>query len=651
MTQSSNIVIEAADLFCGAGGTSSGILLAGKDLKANVNLLAINHWTTAVNTHSLNHPGVRHKCETLETIRPIDVVPSGRLHFLAASPECQGHSIAAGGMTRNDQSRATAWHVARWATELTIDNIMIENVKEFLDWGPLHPDHSNGCKANHLKGEKCTTTKCHFGKPIKERKGEFFRAWKGTFLALGYSFEYKIQCAADFGDPTSRKRLIILMRRDGKPIKWPEPTHGPGRKYPYRTARECIDWGLKGQSIFNRKRPLSKNTLRRIAAGLKKYGGKHAQPFLVKLYGTNTTASIDEPMPTVTAGGNHLAVAEAQPFVMHTNHAGGDRCHDLNNPLPTVTAAHRGEMALVEPFICGVTHGQRENNHRSVDSPLPTITTAKGGEFTLVEPFIAQFNGMSKCHTVDNPLNTVTTKERFCLVEPFVLGQQSGATPRSVDQPLPTVATAGAIALVEPFLIGQGGPTYSAKPKSVNEPLNTVMTDNHMALVEPFLVSAGGPNVEAIPVSKPMNTVLTRDHMALVEPFIVGAGGPARAGEPRPVDKPMNTIMTRNTHALVEPFVAKYYGTGVTQPVTEPLDTVTTKDRFLLVEPDTNPTRIEYDIRIRMLQPHELQAAMSFPKTYQFIGSKADKTRQIGNAVPVQLARAHALALLQDMVE
>lgn len=406
--------LTAVDLFCGAGGTSTGILSAASDLGRPVNLLAINHWITAIKTHTLNHPRVRHLCESLENITPRQQVPGGRLHLLAASPECTHHSVAAGGRPRNDQSRATAWHVCRWVSELRVDNLLIENVREFVDWGPLDAR----------------------GKPLKSRKGETFKAFLQALQSLGLNVEYRIVNAADFGDPTSRKRLFILGRR-GKPVQWPAATHGPDAAQPHRGAREIIDWSLPGASIFNRRRPLAPNTLRRIAAGLRKFGGASAQPFLIAM-----------------------------------------------------------------------EHGGRV---RSVDRPLPTITTAKGGALGVVQPFL--------------------------------LGQQSCAAPRATDQPVPTICTDGAI-------------------------------------------------------------------------------------------------------GLVEPFVVKYYGTGEAKSLELPLDTVTTKDRFLLIEPQSGRTLAELDIRFRMLQPHELAAAMSFPKTYTFTGTRAAQVKQIGNAVPVELARAHARALL-----
>jgi DNA (cytosine-5)-methyltransferase 1 len=536
------------------------MLKASEQLGIDLNLLAINHWPVAVNSHTLNHPTVRHKCQDLDSIRPVDAVPGRRLHVMAASPECTHHSLAAGGRPKNDQSRATAWHVCRWASDLTIDNIFIENVAEFQFWGPLDGR----------------------GKPMKSRRGETFNAFIQALQSMNYRVEYRVQNAAAFGDPTSRKRLIIMARRNGKEIVWPEVTHGPGLE-PYHTAREVIDWDMKGQSIFRRKKPLSKNTIRRIAAGLKKFGGANAQPFLVMLYGTGETRSVDRPMPTVTANGGH--------------------------------------MALAEPFLVGVTHSKRDENCHSVDKPLPTITTAKGGEYAMVQPFLLQFNegDERRAHSVDKPLPVQTTCNRFALCEPFVLPHPgNGDNPQSVDKPLRTItATSSDMMLVQPFLIGVGGPAYSAKPKSVDEPMNTVMCENHTAVVQPFITH----------LTHPGGNDASRCHSA---------------------EDPLPTVTGahRGELALVEPFVMKYYGTGVCASVEEPLDTITARDRFLLVEPKTGRAVAEIDILLRMLQPHELAAAMSFPKDYKFYGTREQRVKQIGNAVCVELARVHMLALM-----
>ena len=277
--------IRAADLFCGAGGTSSGLKKACEALGYKLDLLAVNHWDIAIATHTANHPYARHICENLDNVNPRKAVPSGHLDILIASPECTHHSNARGGKPCSDQSRASGWHILRWAEALKIDNILIENVKEFQSWGPLGVN----------------------GMPLKSRKGETFRAFIIALTSLGYKVDFRVLNAANYGDPTTRERLFIVARRGHRAIKWPEPTHTPdgssnlfGKTKRWRTAREIISWDIPGNSIFTRKKSLSQNTLNRIYAGLRKFSSKELEPFLVMLYGTNDARSINRPMPTVT---------------------------------------------------------------------------------------------------------------------------------------------------------------------------------------------------------------------------------------------------------------------------------------------------------------------------------------------------------------
>ena len=197
--------VLAADLFCGAGGTSSGLLDACRDLGRTVDLLAINHWDVAIATHQKNLPGVRHMLADVASVDPRAAVPGGRLDLLWASPECKFFSTARGSRPINDQKRADPWQIVRWASELHVRAICIENVPEFRAWGPLNAH----------------------GRPIRARRGETYQVFLATLRGLGYAVEDRLLTAADFGDPTTRRRLFILARRDGRPIRWPEPTHAP----------------------------------------------------------------------------------------------------------------------------------------------------------------------------------------------------------------------------------------------------------------------------------------------------------------------------------------------------------------------------------------------------------------------------------------
>ena len=464
----------------------------------------------------------------MDNVDPRKQVPGGRLNLLVGSPECTHFSRARGAVPMSDQSRASGWHIVRWAEALRIDNILVENIREYTEWGPLGAN----------------------GRPLKSRKGETFQAWLRALESLNYNVEYRVVNAADYGDPTVRHRLLVMARRKPRKVEWPGPSHFkrsdqeslfPSSGADWRPARDIIDWSLKGQPIDERKKPLAASTMARIEAGLKRFGGVKAEPFLVVLRNHGTARSVDEPLPTLTAGGNH--------------------------------------PGLVEPFIAELRNG---NTARSVDEPLSTITT-KGAHHALVEPFLvtASHGGGTDCrtHSLDWPLGTVTGSNDFALVEPFIVpffGEREGQTPRchSLDAPLPTVTSHGAGALVEPFIM----------------PLNHGAGDNRAYSL----------------------------------------------------DQPMPTVTTIDAWSLIEPYLVKFYGTATVQSIEEPLGTVTGKDRFGLVEP------CRVGIRFRMLQPHELAKAMSFPDWYEFTGTREAKVKQIGNAIPVRMAKAHALSLLME---
>ncbi len=298
---------EVVDMFCGAGGESTGISQAAEARGMKINLTAINHWERAVQTHALNHPYANHLCHSVEQIDPMTAVPGGRVNLLWASPECTHHSVARGGRPRSSQSRASAWLILKWTQELYVERVIIENVPEFVSWCPLD----------------------RAGRPIPSMKGKTFRAFLSALRSQGYSVDYKILCAADYGDPTTRKRLFIQAVKGRKKILWPEITHMDkdgvnlmGYK-PWKPARDIIDWGIPGNSIFDRKRPLAPATMHRIAVGIEKYWGDYAKPFLAVLRGTGSVESVDEPLSAITCSGAHHALVEPVPFNTVTSRGAG----------------------------------------------------------------------------------------------------------------------------------------------------------------------------------------------------------------------------------------------------------------------------------------------------------------------------------------
>ena len=322
-----SVVYQVCDLFAGAGGTSTGALRAISARGALAQLVAVNHWPVAVATHTANHGAAAHYCMSLESAEPEDLVPGGRLDLLVASPECVHFSRARGGKPVSDQRRSGVDWVLRWLERLDVRSLLIENVKEFQSWGDVD--------------EK--------GRPVSQKRGRYFIAWLKKLRALGYTVDYKVLNAADYGDATTRERFFLIARKDGRPIRWPTPTHSKlgtsdmfGTLPRWRPAREIIDWSDLGPSLFERPKPLSLKTRLRIARGLQRFGGVLAplyirlldlpaedeQRFVAGCTGAIAEAFIavgtenavpkgmDEPLGTITTiPGIYLATPTAEPFV------------------------------------------------------------------------------------------------------------------------------------------------------------------------------------------------------------------------------------------------------------------------------------------------------------------------------------------------
>jgi DNA (cytosine-5)-methyltransferase 1 len=326
----------------------------------------------------------------------------------------------------------TPTQVVRWVTELKVRTLLVENVPEFVHFGPLDRETLQ---------------------PVKKKRGMYFRAWLRNLERAGFRVEWKILNAADYGDATTRQRFFLIGRSDRKPIRWPTPTHSKeggaslfGSTARWRAAREVIDWSLKGRSIFTRKKPLSPKTLMRIYAGAVKF--KWPEPFLVILRAHMDGRSLDEPVPTVCAAGNHIG--PAQPVVFQVNQ-GGDRARNIRSidaPLPTLVT--RPSFGLAHPFVLP-QHGG--GVPREVEKPLPTVTA--DGAHALIAPY----HRTARAQSVQDPLPTQTTRDRFGLVVPVgklafiaaAFGERPGQTPRvhSIEDPAPAICAKGRVQLVE----------------------------------------------------------------------------------------------------------------------------------------------------------------------------------------------------------
>lgn len=583
-------VLNTVDLFCGAGGASTGMELALERLGLVHHGLAINHWRVAVDTMRANHPFIDTMEMSIENAVPSELVPGSEVDLLWASPSCTHHSRAKGGKPRDKQLRAQPELVHTWLDQLFVRRLIIENVPEFVLWGPLTRDKKpmkQGVKLVDAKSVYCADPNAG-----KIRVGSCFRSWLEGLVARNYIVQWKIVNCADFGDATSRKRFFLkAVRRGCGQIRWPEPTHAkdPAASLFTRTlkkwrgVRECLDLSDLGRSIFGRKNPLAANTLRRIAVGLRRYNGidfqmdmlgsnrgdesrvrpltdplppQHAggnrsaivRPFLLHLNHNCDAESVDEPISTVTTSGNHHVLCT--PFIVRSNR--GCFAESVNAPLSSQQAS-TVHHALCQPLIL-----DHFRNGEATDGSGPLGAQTTHDRYSVVRPFIVEHRKNGGAKELDNPIGVQTTKDKFSLCTPLVLGQQGGAAARPADEPCPTIATAGAVRMVSPVIVDMSRP--------------------------------GGDDSGHIgSADDPIRTITTFDNVQVAIPLVFDKA----VGLPRLPD-----------------------------------------GRYL-------------DIRIRMLKPAELAAAHSFPPDYKLTGNRSEQVKQIGNSVPVMTAAAMCQADLE----
>lgn len=453
------------DNFAGGGGASTGIELAtGRPVN-----IAINHDESAIMMHQKNHPYTEHYIEDVFQVDPKTVTRGRHVKLAWFSPDCKHFSRAKGAALVDRRIRGLAWIVLRWAGTVRPDVIMVENVPEFITWGPVRK-----------------------GRPIKSKSGVTFEKWKTQLEDLGYVVEYKILCAADFGAPTIRKRFCLVARCDGKPIEFPKPTHGPadsedvksGKLKPWRSAAEIIDWSLPCYSIFDTKeqlkekygiravRPLKPNTMRRIAKGIDKFVIKSATPFLVECNhsGIGHTKDINGPLNTVTAkytGG--VVNPKLSPYITECCHSVG-ASHDLREPLNSVTTKEQYGLTGACLIQYHSEQSGKEVRGQSVDKPLQTIDT--NNRYALAAMHLTQyFSGDGHYHSVTEPLATITTMEREGVTAAFLQKYYTGVDGASLKEPLPTVTAIDHNSLTFAHLAHFKGKDKGQNP---NQPLMTI---------------------------------------------------------------------------------------------------------------------------------------------------------------------------------
>lgn len=679
------------DNFAGGGGASTGIELAtGRSVD-----IAINHDPNAVAMHTTNHPDTLHYCESVYEVKP-KIATAGRPVGLAwFSPDCRHFSKAKGAKPVEKAIRGLAWIVIRWALEVGPRVMMLENVEEFKTWGPL------------LVGEM---------RPDPERTGETFEAFIGMlstgvpadhpallecceFLqlspdseqvhqlvaGLGYDVDYRELRACDYGAPTIRKRFFMVMRRDGQPIAWPQATHADpkspavqmGRLAPWQTAAECIDWSIGAPSIFDRKKPLAENTLKRIARGIQRFVLDNPAPFIVKCNHTTTKGKYDcfrgqaleEPLQTITkTHGYAIAVPHLTKF--RTGVTG----QPVTEPVPTVTAGtsrrpggNGHALGVVEaaltPFLAGNGGSEYQAKPRPLDKPAHTIM--KQSRACVVAPVIARQFGASVGHRADEPSATITAGGggKSQLVMPTLIqmgyGERPGQEPRvpGLHKPLGTVvAGGGKFGLVAANLVKHYGGNYQGAGVGMDEPMHSVTTVDHHAVVAAHLMvnTTGHPGGE---VGQPTHTITTGNHHAAVTSHLVKLRGTCRDGQR--TDEPMPTVTAGGTHVgEVKTLIAvDGYDELRAQQALEFLREYCGPDSTGLATIEGVVYRI-VDIGMRMLQPHELYRAQGFPEWYiidrDYRGVKYAKDKQVarcGNAVPPPFAEALVRANLPELCQ
>lgn len=432
------------DNFAGGGGASTGIEMAtGYSVD-----IAINHDPEAIKMHKTNHPSTKHYCESVWDVDPIEACKGHPVGIAWFSPDCKHFSKAKGGKPKDNNIRGLAWVALRWAGKVRPRVIMLENVEEFKTWGPLNRSH----------------------RPIKAKQGMTFRKFISQLKDLGYKVEYRELVAADYGAPTMRKRFFLIARCDGKPIVWPEPTHGPadsiqvkaGLLKPYLGAYTQLDFSLPCPSIFDTAEEIKE-----------KYGIRAVRPLAPKT------------MERIARGIKKFVIDNAEPFIVQVNHSGAksDYCNSMNEPLRVVTAKHG--FGVVEPIIAPIM-GVNTTNHPggSCDKPLHTITT--GGQQCLISPTLIQYHSETsdkevRGQALENPIMTIDGSNRYGLVTSFLSKFYGTCTGQSIKDPLHTITAGdGHFGEVRAFLIKYYG---NQTVHSVEEPLDTITTKDRFGLV------------------------------------------------------------------------------------------------------------------------------------------------------------------------
>lgn len=465
------------DNFAGGGGASTGIELAtGYSVD-----IAINHDPEAIKMHKANHPNTKHYCENVWAIDPVKACNGHPVGLAWFSPDCKHFSKAKGGKPKDKNIRGLAWVALRWAGLVRPRVIMLENVEEFKTWGPLNRGHH----------------------PIKEKQGKTFERFVQQLRNLGYEVEFRELIAADYGAPTMRKRFFMVARCDGKPIVWPEPTHGPadseavkvGLLKPYVGAYTQIDFSRPCPSIFDTSEEIKE-----------KYGIRAVRPLAQKT------------MDRIARGFIKFVLNNPKPFIIQCNHGGERRPNDIREPMPTITGKHG--YGIVEPYMVQIGQtGFTKDRSKDVREPLTTIVSKN--EHCLISPTLIQYHSETskdgvRGQTIEDPIMTVDSSNRYGLVTSFLHKYYDGGykgAGETVENPLPTVTAWDHNSVVTANLIQMNN---HCDGKDIRQPLPTITAgDGHFGEVRAFLIKYYGQGTGQ-DIKDPLDTVTAQDRFGLV---------------------------------------------------------------------------------------------------------------------------------------
>lgn len=569
------------DNFAGGGGASTGMELAtGRPVA-----IAINHDPDAILMHRTNHPYTEHLQASVWDVDPREVCRGRPVGLAWFSPDCKHFSKAKGAALVDRNIRGLAWIVLRWAGTVRPRVIILENVEEFVTWGPVRK-----------------------GKPVKKKAGQTFQKWKRQLLELGYQVEHREIVAADLGAPTTRKRFVLVARCDGRPIVWPERTHGPrdseevrdGRLMPWKSAAEIIDWSVPCYSVFaskrelkekygvNAVRPLADNTMRRVIRGVDKFTIRSGRPFIVECNhgGDGHARSTEEPVNTVTrkyTGG--ICAPALVPFTF--SNTGGSVGESLRGPVGTVRTA--GGQVLAAANIIQYHTEQTENvRANGLRMPLPTVDASN--RYGLTTAQFVEYFGNGQPIDVRKPMHTVTSHDREAIVCAHICKYYGGVIGAEAQEPLPTVTAVDHNAVAAAHIVEFKGQDIG---QDADRPLRTITASaGEFADCRAKLMEAGSQDL--------MHWPEVRDLL--------------------------------NRHCGYE----------------------MADDEILLLEIGGGLYFIA-DILLRMLTPRELYNAMGFPPDYiidrDYLGNEYGKTKQVarcGNAVCPPMATALVRANLPE---